>query len=126
MKQFWIGVGLLAVLLAAGLWAMFATDRVHSSVSADLQQSAQAAQAGNWEQADRFSGSAVAQWRESWRFSAAMVDHTELDEIDALFAQAEVYRQEREATAYAAACAHLAKQVEALQEGHQLSWWNLL
>lgn len=126
MNRFWIGVGLLLALLGASLWAMFAMDHSHGEISDTLQRSAEAAQAGNWEQADRLSHSANHQWEENWRFSAAMSDHTALDEIDSIFAQAEVYRQSRNAADYAAACARLAKLIEALEEGHDLSWWNLL
>lgn len=126
MKRLWLGLGLLAGLLAAGLWAMAAMDSTHSSISDHLQQSAQAAQAQHWEQADDLARSAASEWKKSWHFSAAMADHTVLDNIDALFAQAEVYRQNREATAYAAACAHLTQLIDALEESHSLSWWNLL
>lgn len=126
MKRFWIGLVLLLGLLAAGLWAMVAMDSVHSSISDDLRQSAQAAQSDHWDQADTLAVSATSNWEENWRFSAAMADHTALDEIDALFAQAEVYRQNREPIAYASTCARLAQLIEALKEGHSLSWWNLL
>ena len=105
---------------------MTAMDSVHRSISDDLRQSAQAAQSDHWAQADTLADSASSSWEENWRFSAAMADHTALDEIDALFAQAEVYRQNREPIAYAAACARLSQLIEALEEGHSLSWWNLL
>jgi hypothetical protein len=126
MNRFWIGVGLLLALLGAGLWAMFAADHIHSTVSEDLRQSAQAAQAQNWTHADDLAHSATEQWEKNWKFSAAMADHTALDEIDSIFAQLQVYRQRRDTTLYAAACARLAELIEALQEGHALSWWNLL
>lgn len=126
MNRFWIGAGLLLALLGASLWAMFAMDNGHGEVTDALLQSAEAAQTGNWEQADAFARSATEQWEESWNFSAAMSDHTALDEIDSIFAQAEVYRQSRNAADYAASCARLAKLIEALEEGHDLSWWNLL
>lgn len=126
MNRFWIGAGLLLALLGAGLWAMFAMDNAHGEISDALQQSAEAAQAGNWEQADIFAQSAKDQWEENWRFSAAMSDHTALDEIDSIFAQAEIYRKSRNTADYAAACARLAELIRALEEGHDLSWWNLL
>lgn len=126
MKRFWIGLGLLMGLLAAGLWAMAAMDAVHGSISDDLRRSAQAAQYADWAQADTLAASAAAEWDDHWRFSASMADHTSLDEIDALFAQSEVYRQARHAADYAAACARLAQLIDALEEGHKLSWWNLL
>lgn len=126
MNRFWIGAGLLLALLGASLWAMFAMDHTHGEISGTLQQAAEAAQNGNWEQADRLTHDAGAQWEGSWNLSAAMSDHTALDEIDSIFAQAEMYRQGRNATDFSAACARLAKLIEALEEGHDLSWWNLL
>lgn len=126
MNRFWIGLGLLLALLGVGLWAMFTMDSIHSSVSEDLRQSAEAAQAENWAQADDLARSAEDQWEEHWHFSAAMADHTALDEIDSIFAQTRVYRENRQATDYAAACARLAQLIEALRESHNLSWWNLL
>jgi hypothetical protein len=126
MNRFWIGAGLLLALLGTGLWSMFAMDRVHSSIAEDLQQSAEAAQAENWEVADARSRDATAQWEKNWKFTSAMADHTELDEIESIFAQAQVYREKRFSADYAAACARLAKLIEALEESHELSWWNLL
>lgn len=126
MKRFWIGAGLLVGLLIVSFWTMTAMDQVHSSISDSLDHSAQAAQAEQWRRADKLADDAESEWKKNWRFSAAMADHTALDEIDSLFAQAEVYRKNRESIAYAAACARLSQLIEALQEGHQLSWWNLL
>jgi thioredoxin-like negative regulator of GroEL len=126
MNRFWIGVGLLLALLGASLWAMFAMDHAHGEISDILEQSAEAAQEGNWEQADRLIQNAKEQWEENWNFSAAMSDHTALDEIDSIFAQAEIYRKSRNAADFSATCARLAKLIEALEEGHDLSWWNLL
>lgn len=126
MNRFWIGVGLLLALLGAGLWAMFAMDNVQSDISEDLHQSAQAAREGDWVRADELARSAAERWEANWRFSAAMADHTALDEIDSIFAQARAYRENRLAADYAASCARLEKLIEALEEGHDLNWWNLL
>ena len=126
MNRFWIGVGLLLALLGAGLWAMGSMNSVHSSISEDLQRSAQAAQAENWDEADVLARDASARWEENRPFTSSMADHTELDEIDSIFAQAQVYREHRSSADYAACCARLAKLIEALQESHDLSWRNLL
>ena len=126
MNRFWIGVGLLLALLGAGVWAMQAMDSVHGSITENLQQSAEAAQANNWDKADALARDATTRWEENRRFTSSMADHTELDEIDSIFAQAQVYREHRSAADYAACCARLAKLIEALQESHDLNWRNLL
>lgn len=126
MRRFWIGVGILVGLLAVGLWAMWVMDDVHGSISENLRQASQAVQEFGWEKADALTDSAKADWEKYWSFSAAMADHTAMDEIDALLAQLDVYRQRENVTAYAAACARLAELIGALEEGHRLSWWNIL
>lgn len=126
MKRLWIGIGLLAVILVMGLWSASRLRDIHTGISEDLTNAAAAAQDGQWQQADKLARQAQQKWRDSWNFSAAMADHTVLDEIDGFFAQAEVYRKNRNGVDYAATCARLANAVEALQEGHRLTWWNLL
>lgn len=126
MNRFWIGVGLLLVLLGVGVWAMQAMDRVHGSIVQDLQKSVEAAQDENWEAADTLAQSAASRWEESRRFVSSMADHTVLDEIDGIFAQAQAYREHRLSADYTACCARLSKLIEALQESHDLNWRNLL
>ena len=126
MKRLWIGVGLLAAILLVGLWTSGRMERVHTRIACTLTDSAQAARDGRWEQAEELARQAEESWQHSWNFSAALADHTVLDEIDALFAQAEAYRRSRQQVDYEAVCARLASAIDALQEGHKLSWWNLL
>lgn len=126
MKRFWIGVGLLAAIVLLSFWSTNRLSDLHISISEDLERAAQAAQNDRWETVDELASSVQTQWKNGWGFSAALVDHTVLDEIDGLLAQAEVYRKKRDATEYAAICARLARHIEALQESHKLSWWNLL
>ena len=126
MRRFWIGLGLLLGILAVGLWTTVKMGRIHTSISENLICSAQAVQNGNWSEADEYADKAGEAWRNSWHFSAALTDHTVLDEIDGIFAETEVYRKNRNELAYAASCAKLAQQIDAVQEGHKLSWWNLL
>lgn len=126
MKRLWIGIGILAALLGAGLWAMFSMDHIHSAISEELEQAAQTVQDSGWEEAAALTDSAKEDWETHWRFSAALADHSSIDQIDGLFAQLKVYEDRRDTTSYAAACAQLAQMVSALEEGHRLSWWNLL
>ncbi|MBQ7416302.1 MAG: DUF4363 family protein [Oscillospiraceae bacterium] len=126
MKRFWIGLALLAGILIAGLWTASRLGTLHTGICRTLEQAASAAGDGRWEQADALAAQAQSRWQAGWHFSATLADHTALDEIDSLFAQAEVYRQSRCAADYAATCARLSRLIDALQEGHRLSWWNLL
>ena len=58
-------------------------------------------------------------------WGTCFADHTPMEEIDALFAQVEVYAAAREETDFAAGCAALSRKVEAMGLAHGASWWNL-
>lgn len=126
MKRLWIGVGILAALVVAGVWMTERMEDVHKDIAAELEQAAEVLQQEDWLRADALMDSARSNWEHHWNFSASVADHTSLDEIDAVFAQLEVYRQHRETTACAAACARLSRQISALEEANRLNWWNLL
>ena len=126
MKRFWIGIGLLVAILLVSSWTTDRLSEMHSAVSEDLDRSAQAAQDDRWEAADALAANARDRWEKGWKFTAALADHTVLDEIDGMFAKAEVYRKNRNAVEYAAICGMVSNQIEALQEGHKLNWWNLM
>lgn len=126
MKRIWIGAGLLALLPALGLWAMLTMVHVHRSVADDLQQAAQTVEQTGLDSAAELAETAESNWKSHRRICAALSDHAPMDAIDAVFAQLDIYRQHEDATAFAAACAHLSQLVEALEEGNKLTWWNLL
>ncbi len=126
MKRLWIGVGFLVVLLGLGIWGMLAMDSAHSGISEDLEQAAQCLEDTHWETATKLAKGARKRWEKNWRFSAAMADHAEIDAIDELFAELEVYEAQKDITHYAATCAALAQRISALEEEHNLTWWNLL
>lgn len=126
MKRLWIGIGLLVGIVIAGLWTSAKLGEIHTAISDDLISAAEAAETGAWAQADELAQKAQMQWRAYWNFSATLADHTVLDEIDVFFAEADVYRENRDDVAYAAVCSRLSVAIEALQEGHHLTWWNLL
>jgi hypothetical protein len=126
VKRLWIGIGLLAGILIAGLWTSAKLGEIHTAISDTLTAAAEAAQDGRWQQADELAQKAEESWQDRWNFSAALADHTIMDEIDGFFAEAKIYRENRNGVAYAAICGRLSIAIEALQEGHRLTWRNLL
>ena len=126
MKRLWLGVGILLALMAVNLWAMGYTRQTHQRISGTLEKACEAALAEDWFTAQRLQRQAMEKWEKSWSITAALSDHTELDEIDAGFARLEVYCRDRHATDFAAESGALARQVAALGEGHRLSISNLL
>lgn len=126
MKRIWIGAALLAIVLAAGLWTGKRMEKTHTEVARQLRLCGQAAQAEQWERADELAREARDRWDKEWDFTAALADHTLLDEIDGVMEEMEVCRKNRDSLRSAALCAKLAQMVDALQEAHRLNWRNLL
>ena len=141
MKRGWIGLGLLGILLTAGLLVTGFMGRVHKDVSRELDESnayymgyvsreleeaARAAGAGNWAEAAEDARDAYEDWQERWHLSAAFADHEPMEQIDGQFAQLWPYLEARDAVAFCALCRALARQVEAIGDAHGLNWWNLL
>ena len=126
MKRCWLGFGLLLVLLVVALVVTAMMTRIHRDMELDLQQSADCALLGQWEDVQLFLRRARRTWTKWERFRSCFADQTPVEDIDAALETLEVYRQARDATAYRAACVHLARQVAALGEAHKPVWWNLL
>lgn len=125
MKRLWLGVGVLAALLVAGVWTMHYADSHQERLCRRLEEAKQAALAEDWDSVRQLTQDAVTLWEDSWDTWAALSDHTVLDEVDAGFARLEVYCRDGHATDYAAESAALARQVEALGDGHRLNLRNL-
>lgn len=123
MRRIWIGVGVLLVLLVLGILIMQITDRQLGTVSETLKRSSETE---NWDEAVSLSKKAQKDWKKKWHLMAALTDHTDMDTIDGLFAQLEVYVQHSAKTDYAATCARLSEAIRDLEENHSFSWWNLL
>lgn len=126
MKRFWIGITVLAVLLALGSTVAFFMGRCHSPISSELAQAAQAAMDNRFEQGMKLAENAHAEWLRCRDFTAAFADHTVLEEIDALFAEIETYAAAGDSISFSAACAHLSKLAKAVAESHHPRWQNLL
>lgn len=126
MKRGWIGLGLLAVLLVGGLLVTWRMDRCHDAIAQNLDDAADSALAEDWTAAAALAQQAKHDWETGWNFSAAFADHEPMEEIDSQFAQLAVYGSARDGISFAAVCAQLARQVEAMGDAHGLTWWNLL
>ena len=125
MKRSWFGFGLLVVLLALGLMSTWAMDRIHTPVARDLIAAGESALTENWEEAERLSRQAKAVWDKYEKLRACFADHGPMEEIDACFAQLEIYCRMKEETAFAAACGETARKAEAMGEAHGLKWENV-
>ncbi len=126
MRRLILGIVILGLLLS-GSWAIsWALDAVHSPVAQQLEQAADAADREDWAAAERLAQAAQAQWDRYWRFTAAVADHTPMDQLDGLFGELTVYLEHREQPHFSASCKHLAQLATAMADSHCPSWWNII
>lgn len=125
MKRCVFGWVLLAVLLAGSLLVTWAMQRGHEPIARELEQAAEQAVSGNWEEARRLAERAQEDWEDIHPFTACFADHGPMEEIGDIFAQLEVYKKIGGHKDFAAACAELAEKMQAMSDAHGLQWWNL-
>ncbi len=126
MGRFWLGVGLLLLFLALGIWVTYSMDTLHQPLSDTLQQAAEKSLSGDLEAGIALAQQARKIWEAHWHRSATFADHAPMDEIDGLFAQMEIYARAGKAVDFAAYCARLSNLIAAMGEAHSPNWWNLL
>ena len=126
MRRPYLGIAILLLLLAvsSGIW--WGVERVHNNISQYLTQAQRAAEAEDWEKAGEYALYAKAEWERHFHFTAAFADHTPMDEMDGLFAELEVYVQNRESPHFEATCARLILLTQAMADSHSIAWWNVL
>lgn len=126
MKQVWIGLGLLAVLLLGGIWMGNALEQAHAQQTRDLQQARTAAMEENWNLAGAHLTRARKEWDQKRNVSSVLYRHDPLDQIDGLFAQLEAQLACRDRAGFCGNCALLAKNLQNLPQSHSFHWRNLL
>ena len=126
MARGWFGAGILAVFLVLGLILSGVTDKVQLPTGELLEQAAEKTLAGDFEEGIALGMEARSQWEQQWKFTAAIADHSPMDDVDALFAEMEVYARTGEEPHFAACCKELSQRLEAIADAHRFSWWNVL
>lgn len=126
MKRCRFGVILLACLLILGGASAWAMGKASEPVADLCRKAGDSALSGDWAVAEAQFRQAKMQWDSRFPFCATLADHEPMENINGMFAQLEVYARCRDAESFAAACALLSEDVEAVGEAHRLSWWNIL
>ena len=126
MARGWFGAGILAVFLVLGLILSGVTDKVQLPTGELLEQAAEKTLVGDFEEGIALGMEARSQWEQQWKFTAAIADHSPMDDVDALFAEMEVYARTGEEPHFAACCKELSQRLEAIADAHRFSWWNVL
>lgn len=126
MSRLWIGIGIMVVLLAAGIVFLCLSNDFYQDITADLEQAGQAAMDDNWQTAGQKMRESQKKWHRYRRFLSAITDHEPVEEMDSLFAQLQLYEQRRLNVDFAVICQSLSHLAEAIDESHNLKWWSIL
>ena len=126
MKRFWLGIGLLSLILSISLLSAWGMAALCSPIGQKLNAAAQAAQGADWEQALQHSAAARQRWEHQRKAIASFTLHDPLEEVDSLFEALDIFSQQRDATHFAEYCAQIASLTEAIAEAQSLGWWNIL
>lgn len=126
MKRVIFGAVLLLGLFAAGLWAQNRMAAIHGYEADLLAQAGREGAKEQWDTAQTLFYRARRRWKDNYRFTAALADHTPMEDVEALYAQLEVFADKQEAPQFAALCAEASARLEAMADAHLLAWWNVL
>ena len=126
MNRLWIGVGLLAVLLAMGVGMLLVSLNFNEEFSESLEQAGQFAMSGNWTAAEKQLAVGKEKWQTYRRFWASSTDHEPVEQVQNLFSQLELFQARRLEVEFASACRALVNLAEAIDESHSLRWWSIL
>lgn len=126
MVRGWLGVGILLAFLLLGIFGEKAMSDAHLPVGDILEQAAEKTLEGDFAGGVSLGLEAKGRWEKAWNATAVMADHSPMDEVDALFAQMEIYAKTGEEPHFAACCKELAQRVQAVAEAHRFRWWNVL
>ncbi len=126
MVRGWLGVGILIVFLVAGFVTAGVMDHAHIPTEKLLAQAAEKTLNGSFEEAVTLGLEAKNRWDKHWNGTATVADHSPMDDIDALFAEMEIYARTEEKPHFAAVCRELSQRIQAMAGAHRFSWWNIL
>ena len=117
MRRMWIGAGILAVLLAAGILAGAVMEKRVSPGAETLRLAAEAALMEDWETAVSLTDAVRADWARGKVVAEILATHEDLEQIEISFDQLRAYAH-ADGPAYSALCTALARQLEALGKAH--------
>lgn len=126
MGRGWFGFGVLIVFLVLCLIAGIAMDNAHTPTEQLLQQAAEKTLSGDFDGGISLGLQAKSRWDRHWNGTATVADHSPMDEVDALFAEMEIYAKTEEKPHFAAVCKELSQRIQAFADAHRFSWWNIL
>ena len=123
MKRMWIGTGLLALLIVAGLLTGAVLNKRMDQAAQQLAIAGEAAQAEAWAKADTLIGQVKTDWERMKWAAEALSDHERLNQIDTAFSQLPAYAG-NDPSSYQALCIAIAQDLQLVAKNHTLSWRN--
>ncbi len=126
MKAFYIPMGLLLVILGFSLWTGRYVEQHTERWNAMLEEIEDLARNEAWAEAEVRLETAYADWDASQTFFHTIMDHSELDEAENLFAGAFAVCRERDSADFHMLLAQLAGQLRLLSETQCVSIKNIL
>ena len=117
-KRFYWGLGILPLFLALGLLVSYAITQIQQPIAASFSQAAQAAVEGDLETGIALADQAKQRWLRYRAVVASVADHSQLDSIEQLLGEAQIFAETWDAEHFAACCAQLAQLTQALANGH--------
>ena len=126
MIRGWFGFAILILFLILGFVTATVMDNAHLPTESLLAQAAEQTLNGNFEEAVALGQQAKLRWDKHWNGTATVADHSPMDDVDALFAEMEIYAKAEEKPHFAAVCRELSRRIQAMAGAHRFSWWNIL
>ncbi|MCB7514395.1 DUF4363 family protein [bacterium 210917-SL.2.15] len=126
MKPFFIACLILVSLFTAGTMNQRTVSNISDSIRTQLDASQTAAQQEQWETAARAFSQADETWQEHEAYLHVVIEHDEIDEAEALFAEVDQYARQHDSDKYCTSAERLCTQLDHLKESQQLSIKNIL
>ena len=126
MIRGWLGAGILVLFLVLGFVVSAVISNAQLPSCALLEEAVEKTLAGDFEKATELGMAAKSQWEKTWDGTAVVADHSPMEDVDALFAEMEIYAKTGEEPHFAACCKELAQRLQAVADAHKFSWWNVL
>lgn len=125
MRQLWISVGILVVMVALLFWNVAKVDQLTQPMLKELSQATTAAQGDDWSKAEVLTQQIQVHWEKGMHHLRFVQMHDAIDEVTLLLREAQGYLQDRKIGEYLSVLGKLTGKLEALQEQERVSAENL-
>ncbi len=125
MKKLWISVAILGCVIGLLILNSIRLSALIDPLYGKLEEASSAAQASDWETADRLWTEAHDTWNEEATYLHFVQCHTITDEITTLLHEAKVYLFFEDKVAYSAASTHILDSLSEIKDLEEFSLGNL-